>query len=121
MEDALLISLRIAGRNVSVNVPAAEKDLVERAAGMLNEKIEGLSGSSVDAEMRLLLSALSACGDYLRLQQQDSDRPPAATESPVSVVNIGGELMDEAELDRRLEALSAQLEAAVRGAETPPT
>lgn len=95
--SSVLVSLRIAGRNVRINVPASEKDLVEQAAAILNEKIDSMSGSSMDAETRLVLSALSVCGDYLRLQQQKGEQ-------------IG--TIDDTELADRLEALSARLEAA---------
>lgn len=104
----VLISLQVAGRNLPLNVPPEEKELVEKAALLLNKKINDMSGSSVDAEMRLLMSALSLSGDYLRLKEQWAAAQQGEQPAIFSAAS--------ADLDRRLEEMSAQLEAALSAA-----
>ena len=78
MSQDILINLRIAGRNLQLSVPETEQALVEKAAEMINSKLEQHSGSSMSQEERLLLTALEVAGDHLR-QQGAAPAPASAT------------------------------------------
>lgn len=96
--STITITLQVAGRELKVEVPAEQQELVLPAAELLEDKLQQMQGKSDDPTMQLLWASLNLAGSYLSMQQAQKE-PSAPAVS--------------AEIQRQLQRLTEQLRRSV--------